>query len=264
MANLDDDIKFVDEYWKRSFGKIYERTNENLLALFQKINVEGEDVFTVLSSSDYLFSAIYSGAKSVDTFDINPLTYRYYHLRKWLLQEGMLDAKKLSMEETLEIINKHRKLISQDEEDSISFWKYYLKQNFTDDFLYSSVLFFPYYARRVIYEPNLEELSYKISASGEINFSQMNICNSIGVTKKYDTIFLSNILDYNRKKDGVLEIVSDNLYRLLNDGGRVILSHFPFSGEWESEKEIFASAFTFGEIDSDIRGITYYQYQKKK
>lgn len=46
-------------------------------------------MFSVLASSDQVFSFYYLGENSVDTFDIHPLTKYYYYLRKWLLKNGM-------------------------------------------------------------------------------------------------------------------------------------------------------------------------------
>lgn len=75
---LVNDIKYVDSILNNEcndkFRKIYTCTNENLSTLFDKIDLSNKNIFTVLSSSDYLYMACLSGAKTADCFDINPLT----------------------------------------------------------------------------------------------------------------------------------------------------------------------------------------------
>lgn len=82
---------------KDLFQKIYATTNEDLLILFDKLNINGKDVLTVLSSSDYLYMSYLNKARNVDGFDINPLTERYYYLRKWLINNGVIDIKEKTL-----------------------------------------------------------------------------------------------------------------------------------------------------------------------
>ena len=143
INTLESDINYLDSILNNKnnnkFNFIYSRTNEDLARLFSEIDLKDKDVYPVLSSSDFLFSALVSGAKSVDTFDINSLTYRYYHLRKWLLEYGLIDASGLSINKILNIINQV-KPNSQDEKDSIIFRKYYLTE-ITSHYFYSKPIF---------------------------------------------------------------------------------------------------------------------------
>lgn len=261
MGNIREDVDYACSRNRYRFDLMYSRTNEDLLSLFNQINVEGEDVFTVLSSSDYLFSALDRGARSVDTFDINPLTYRYYYLRKWLLQQGLIDASGLKSSDVLEIIDECLPMTSKDERDSEFFWRYYLSSIRTKDvYFYSDDLFLDMRVPQVIYESNLERLSKRLD-NLELNFKTADICSPMVTNQKYDTIFLSNILDYNRVSNSTLRIASDNLYRLLNNGGRVVLSHFIFFPNIDGEKEIFSKNFIYDEITNG--SVSYYQYTKK-
>lgn len=265
MGTLSDDIKYA-AYGKnlKMFGFIYSRTNEDLLPLFSQINVDGKDVYTVLSSSDYLFSAIDGGAKKVDAFDINPLTYRYYHLRKWLLQYGLIDADGLSIDSLLRIVNRHLPPISTDEKESAIFWKNYLDGVDTCHF-YSDALFSYTNRPEVTYADNIIELVKKLN-SREIVFDTIDMCQSIDINRKYDTVFMSNILDYNRIGTTTINIAMSNLYSILNNRGRVVLSHFQHFPKFDVEKSIFSSCFDYDEIFSSCdtgQDITYYQYTKK-
>lgn len=74
MRSLNDDIDYIKSILKGEnedeFGFIYSRSNENLVALFNKINVTNKKIYSVLSSADFLFSALAAGANSVDCFDL--------------------------------------------------------------------------------------------------------------------------------------------------------------------------------------------------
>ncbi len=60
----------------------YATTNENL-GYFQKFaSFEDKDVLTVTASGDHALNAVYFGAKSVETFDINELTFFAYDLKQ--------------------------------------------------------------------------------------------------------------------------------------------------------------------------------------
>ena len=216
----------------------------------------------------YVFSLIFDEAKSVDAFDINPLTYRYYHLRKWLLQYGYADAAKLSYDDLFRIIYYHALAISSDEEESEVFWKKYLKL-FPDEKLYHSPLFVNVFSPRVNCQMKKGMLVQRLSTS-ELNFKTLDICSDeISSDKKYDLAFISNILDYNRDKSKLV-VVRDNLGRILNNGGRVILSRFRSRHSDEGinlEKKIFAEDFYILPLDVPTTNrynyLSYHQYIKK-
>ena len=54
-----------------TFAYLYSRTNEDLKSLFEIIDVRDKNILSVLSSSDYLFSALFKEAGNIETFDIN-------------------------------------------------------------------------------------------------------------------------------------------------------------------------------------------------
>ena len=269
MRTLQEDIDYaLVRRHADVFSFLYSRTNEDLELLFNNTDVMNKRVFSVLSSSDYLFSAIDAGASVVDTFDINPLTYRYYHLRKWLLQHGYVDAAKLSYDDLFGIIYYHDLAISKDEEESEVFWKKYLEL-FPDEKLYYTPLFVNVFTPKVNYQMKKRKLVQKLSAR-ELNFRPLDICSEeIELDKKYDLAFISNILDYNRDKSKLV-VARDNLGRILNNGGRVILSRFRSRHSDEGinlEERIFASDFYILPLDvptaNGYNYVSYRQYIKK-
>lgn len=83
--------------------KIRLSSNEPLFELFSKVSVENKEVLAVLSSGDHYFYADKFGAKSVDAFDINPLTYYYSKLREYwmcIYHQFYFDAKTINNEDS--------------------------------------------------------------------------------------------------------------------------------------------------------------------
>lgn len=265
MANLEDDINFFNNRRNgiNRFVRLYSRTNEDLQLLFNNIDVKDLNILTVLSSSDYLFSQIYMGAKTIDSFDINSLTYRYYFLRKWLISKGYVDAWKLEEKDLLLIINDIVPK-TRDEADSVIFWNYFFKIISRDKLnLYlEDDLFIDICPRTMIYEEDLSKLDESLD-NYILNFKKINICDEIKKNKKYDMIFLSNILDYNRDNLYTLKEISYRLHALLNKDGRLILSHFGMFVGMEAEKQIFMENFEYENISSTNAPIFFYQYKKK-
>ena len=269
---LVNDIKYVNSILNNKcndkFRKIYTCTNENLSILFDKIDLTNKNVFTVLSSSDYLYMAYLSGAKKIDCFDINPLTYRYYYLRKWLLKNNIIDIGMLDMKNINNIINTVlcNSETSEYEKESLIFWKYVISKLIQLN-CEKSLFIFNYNPFNCYYN-NLEKLLSLISSSIP-RFYNINLCHftKIDTNVTYDYIFLSNIFDYYRKQEN-LEIVIKNLQPLIKENGSIVCSHIKqfvnedLTKELELEKAIFSNQFEYLPFDSND-SIHYYQYIRK-
>ena len=272
---LKEDLTYansiLDGECRDNFRKIYTSTNESLLALFKKIDLSNKNVLTVLSSSDYLYMSYLFGAKNVDTFDINPLTYRFYHLRKWLIKNQVLDIGLSSYAETLKIIENTTSCSSLDEKESLLFWREIIEKigeyEFFTNQLFTTVFNpFCYY-----YEDKTDALSLILDSTNP-SFYKFDISESININikDKYDVIFLSNILDYVRSSKK-LPVVMENLSSLMNDNGSVICSHIPryenedFVRELKPEIECFNELFDYSHVAETSFGfINFYQYTRKK
>lgn len=269
MRNLNDDIQYaaaiLNNQNKDEFGFIYSRTNENLASLFNKIDVLDKDVYTVLSSSDFLFSALAAGANKVDSFDINPITNRYYHLRKWLLQYGLIDADGQSISDLSYIIKRHIHSDFIDEQNSIAFWQDYLSK--IDNIHFYSNILFEYIERPdVPYNAKIKEIVERLK-SLEPKFDVIDICSKldINLNRKYDIIFISNILDYNRESQR-LQNACANMLNLLKNSGFVICSHMPQYKSLDVEQEIFSDYFHYDELfvdEKDGQKVLYYKYTRR-
>jgi len=270
MANLKKDIKYakgiLDGTNMGKFDYIYSRSNENLIELFNRLNLCGQDVYTVLSSSDFLLSAVHQGAKKVDCFDMMALTYRYFHLRKWLAQYGYIDANGLTKSSLLQLLkNKNLKLNSKDERESLLFWEQVLKQVF-NTYIYDTILFEPGIKGTLICD-NMREIAQKLDEYENILFENIDICEEIKYDeeRKYDVVYLSNIVDHNRERLKIEKLIL-NLLKLLKDDGSIICTHMSLFEDFELEQEIFSEHFDYDEIFVDktrLQEITYYRYRKK-
>ena len=265
MNTIKSDLNYIFNDKKGdTFAYLYSRTNEDLKSLFEIIDVRDKNILSVLSSSDCLFSALFKEAGNIETFDINSITYRYYFLRKWLIQNGYVDAGKICTQDIFKIISSI-KTDNQCEKDSVLFWKYFfnLSRCKKDHLYYYDNLFIDVAAKKMIYEDNLGDVS-SILDGYNLQFKHMNVCNGFNSDKKYDVIFLSNIMDYNRNSKSRINDIRDNLDDLLTDDGIIVMSHFKFFSGFNIEHEVFSNTFDYIPLDITDSSIIYYAYKKKK
>ena len=93
--NINKDLQTVDslitnqEYnrWKLSnLTWIFPFTNENIKSFFNNFEFKNKKCLTVLSGGDFVLDMYLKGANDITTFDINPLTYYFFNLKKAALQ----------------------------------------------------------------------------------------------------------------------------------------------------------------------------------
>lgn len=154
---------------------------------------------------------------------------------------------------------------SESEKESLLFWKYVL--NILKD---SDLLFTPCFNRFNEYYKDKINLILKYLNSNKLTFYNLNFCKQFkSLNREYDFVFLSNILDYNRKKEN-LEIVLNNLLPIIKPNGSLVCSHVGFysNEDMEStisvEKELLENYFTYDRIYcSDSNEFSYYRYIRK-
>lgn len=115
----------------------------------------------------------------------------------------------------------------------------------------------------MIYEDDLSNVA-DILDGYNLQFKHMNVCNGFNSDKKYDIIFLSNIMDYNRNSKSRINDIRDNLDYLLTDDGIIVMAHFKFFSGFNMEKDVFDETFDYIPLDITDSSITYYAYKKKK
>lgn len=266
-AECASDISFVREK-NNHYDKIYFQSNEYLNPLFQNFSVEGKDVFSVLASGDQMFLSYQEGAKSVDTFDINKLTYYYYYLRKWSIlyfNQYYPPAKDLVWSHHFLFDSfKKSELFDEEDQDALRFWKEYTSKTFG------------YQNEELFYLSSNEDSNEigdltrlkEILKKNPLSFQNIDISKEFPITKKYDVIILSNILEYLYFMNTDFNQLISNLDSLLKDDGVIICSHFMHRSALEKDK--FKDTFDYHEFPyyikkSIIRNLKLgYSYTKKR
>ena len=274
MGDLQKNLKLAREiledrndfYDSLGPDRLYLRSNEPLDFIFSQLDVSGQDVFSVLGSSDQVFSFYYEGANSVDAFDIHPLTVHYYYLRKWGLEyNGSSFVQTYSNRELYTLLQDVSPL-NENENYSKTFWSNLLCEYPN---LMRSNLFFPTFdAGMVPYEQDEVQLLSRFPKE-PLSFFSQDFSKPFSIDKQYDIVFLSNIFDYVRGDKFKLKICRDNLERLLKRQGIAIVTRF-IGISYQSELDIFSSSFDY------VSGVPrysevchrvvddYYVYKKKK
>lgn len=249
------------------YSYIYQKCNEDLGVLFDKVSVKDKDVLSVVGSGDQVFSSIYNGCNSIEMFDINILAKHHFYLRKWaieLLGEKYLNSfsKFKSNDEFIDFL---KRVIPSDKEeaDSLSFWFYcgiYINLNLLKNIFYKSV------------DTDTSSFDHNRIVIPNVKFHNVDITGDIDIIdKKFDVIIMSNILEY---CEGIknLSVVRSNLYKLLNENGIVLCSHVMRSSYdiyFEQEKEFFSRFFDCYEYSGKSKKFDAYMdlgysYKKKR
>ena len=255
---------------------IFGNTNEELDDIFNNINISDKNVLAVMSSSDYLIMSHLFGAKSVECFDINPLTYRYFFLRKWLIQNGVIEYRRCEYKELKEIVNSVSIFSSEYEKESNMFWKEIIEKFQYGDWLRNKLIKSGYYTLlSYFYDKKRDEIIRIVPSLNPVFYNvSLSEKSGLGICKKYDYIFISNILDVcNNRNPEILEIIKRNLLNILKSDGSVVCTHFPIIfGDQEKldilklEREVFGQDFDYQMICNSelIEGNMAYVYTRKR
>ena len=242
-------------YTEINFTKLYPFTTENIAGYLPFFDLKNKSVLTVGSSCDQALNAIYKGCKEITIIDISYFTKEYFDLKKSAIlnmsKEEYLDFLNLLKKTKYGIINpqvfqkesfqKLRDDLQKESMDSYRFWKTLL-----DEFPSMTV-------RRNLFIPDEDglEVIQKKNAylKSDEDFQQLkeNIKKITPVIlrrdirkntlrKKYDIIFLSNILDYLKKEEA--EEVISNYKEKLSEDGKFLLYYLYQTTTKEEKKEI--------------------------
>lgn len=244
----------IEQVTLGEYKKVYRETNENIDGYMNLIDFQGkEHALTVLSSGDHVFNLLYHGILNIDTFDTNPLT-EYYALG---LKRSAILA--LNYKEYLKFM---KKLVSS----STSIDELYLLITSLFPYMcekyryfWQTILDYNYHLQKRMRKPlNLFQMlliniqkeqtsimknSYLQSeenynktktnlAASSITFQKTNCLHLSEVaTRKYDLLFLSNILDYLDEYFGYLwgykklKEYSQQLSKIMNKKGCIALTY---------------------------------------
>ena len=231
------------------YGKLYYQTNENLIDTYIDTDFNDKDVFSVLASSDQVFTCQFLGAKSVDSFDINALAIYYYYLRLWSIKyQNSLYPNIYNRKELLSLL-KMVNCENRFERMALTFFLRHIDEKTNIEKLFYKPDY--QFEGSVLYE-QASDLQDVIN--NRMRFYNVDFFEKFNLRKKYDIIVLSNILDWARNDVSKIQIVKDNVNRLLKDDGVVICSLLSRTNI-NKEREIFFD-YECQEY-KDTRGYTY-------
>lgn len=264
MKKIDYDIlktndvldgKTVDNY-----REIFFSSNENLPKIYDNLDFKGKNVLSVLGSGDQMFHAYNRGAKHIDVFDKNVLTIYYLYLRIWIMEyygdyypNRKMDSKYIK--DLIEIV----KPSTEKDYYYLEYWKKFVDKY---PFFFSHLLFiFDKFGYRDNKLQDIDLIKKRISER-EFDFYNFDIQKDIDLKKKYDLIIVSNIVDY----VAYIGNYRENLYNLLNDGGKILSTNVCTCNPTDYEKLFFSQKFDFRKLPKTYESVYDYPgyvYTKK-
>lgn len=197
----------------KRYQPIYLFSNENIKGITNNISFFEKEVLTVCSSGDQIFNMLLAGAKVVDSFDINIFTKYFYYLKEAailtlsykefleffisskMLKKNKVFSKKLFSKIKNNIRNKESRI----------FWDYLFDIYDGKNIYYSNLFILNGYSKNNYIECNSylnnEDNYNKLKEyllSYQLSFNRIDISLDVSqksLDKKYDIIYLSNILD---------------------------------------------------------------------
>ena len=211
------------------YDRVYPYTTENINGYLEDLT--GKSVLSVVGSGDHYLDLITMGAREVDCFDINKFALYYLRLKK-------ASVKCLNKREYFDFLtNNSNKYFNEVKKyldaSSYLFWSYYVNKITPNTGIQDSYLFYPRngggdYIKRNIYLTNdgYNLLQEKIIDKHEDYYwgNIYTIANRLD--KKYDSIYLSNICDYQEDlreyRDLIIKLRDNNL----KDNGELYYAYY--------------------------------------
>lgn len=266
-SDLENTYSIINNDYTDGYDKLYFSSNEDLRGIFNEMDFTGKKVLTVLSSGDQVFHFYNHNATDVDLFDKNKLTLYFYYLRIWIIEIN----NKYSLPDAtnniyIERLLKRVRPKTEEEYNAYNYWKEYIKKYHFDRYSIH---------RLEVEKPNrkspIDNLD-KIKSNTKlrnINFYNIDIArDNLSLNKKYDVIYVSNIVDWLCFDQKLYRSLANNLYNLVEDDGFIICADLGKTGEpgiIEAEEmlkkyELFdLPGLEFGQISKPG-----YCYRKKK
>lgn len=241
-------VFIMNDLAENNYDKLYFSSNELLYKIFSNFSVENKDVLTVLGSGDQMFHCYKNGAKSVDCFDINPLTIHYLYLRRWVIEylNQFYPDRNFTSNDIKKILKKIS-IRTENEKDSCNYWNSLARYNNFN----SSKMFYEEIVKQN--ESNeIQDLSLiKKRLSDEFSFYNFNIIDYTLKDKKYDVIITSNIAEYIRNSFSLM-MYCDNLCGMLKDNGIVVCSNLGRSSVEQIEYLTFEDNFSMTPMKKEV------------
>lgn len=203
LLNIDSNESEITSFG--NFDPSYLWTNEDM-KLYPKENLKGKNILTITSSGDHALNAILNGATNIDSFDVNVFSkyvsalkiamikkYGYYDFFKRM--KWIENVESLNFNSKENIIDSVRKYLSCDE---YLFWSTFERLRTNNKVRFNDVINvygnLKLNAYVDIFEYN--KLKRKLKCASVMYYDSDVINVAKNVSKKYDRVFLSNVLEY--------------------------------------------------------------------
>lgn len=263
MNTVERDINYTKHIINGSnlidenYNSIYFHSNEHLKIIFNQIDVKGKECLSVLGSGDQTFYMYDRGAKSVDLFDINKLTIYYFYLRRWTIKyldkfypDSLIDKKYI-----LNLLN----FVNPKDINEENAYQYWLKYAHYFEYFKEKLLEELFIGGNNLKRNNIEDLTRIKSYldTSDINFYNVDLSDeNIIINKKYDIIFVSNIIDYMHSMYRI-SVYRNNLYDLLKDDGKIIATYVNNNHRKKDEVILFDRYFKMMKLDKEYDDLEY-------
>lgn len=232
-----EDIKKADELINKKtylyfdkYARLYPITNECLkdyTSIFNKQN----KVLSVIGSGDQILEMVNKDIYNIDIFDINRLTYYYLNLKIAAIK-SLTSNEYISLfinHDNLDSINIYSKIRTYLNKKNQIFWDYIINKNGLEK-VFKSNLFYMFDSNNQSYLTYIEDSNYynlkKKLEYIHLNYYFNNIDQIILFNKKkYDLIYISNIIEHQLSVKEHPELVNKylNQFSLEEDG--IILNY---------------------------------------
>lgn len=255
MRNFMIDINKCHDFFKDKQNtaniRIWRSSNENIYDVLSTTDAKNKDVLTVLSSGDQAFHFLNRGISSIDTFDINSLTFYYFHLRKWLICYFGYYYPPRRFDKNF--VNNLLKVVSVKNNDDISayhFWKKFITE-FSSKELRDIFYLFDSRGDEIF---DLGIIRNRLMID-KISFYNIDLKDEVNINKTYDIIYTSNIIDY-VPQNKIIDY-RDNIDKLLNENGKFITTIMNSGKMKKSIALLFDEKFSLYDERSTYKAASY-------
>lgn len=275
MVNYKEAIKNVDLILdcrepEKDFSRLFFCSNESLYDIFYGMDFTGKKVLSVLASGDQAFYFYDHNAEKVDLFDKNKLTIFYYYFRIWLIEIFNMFNVPYDIE-----ISQVKELLKEvepkddNEKNAYKFWVEYVRlcEKMNYRFQYLAASFLPSIDNTIA---NLDKLKENLKVR-DFSFYNFDIASkNFQINKKYDVVYVSNIIDWLLEDEEECTNLVENLNNLLEDDGLVICADLAGCGPGKVEINHYNQLFNYKNLPitrMNINEKVYipgYCYQKKR
>jgi len=188
-----------------NFDPSYLWTNEDM-KLYPKENLKGKNILTITSSGDHALNAILNGGGIIDSFDVNQFSkyvsalkiamikkYDYYDFFKRM--DWIENVESLNFNSKENIIDRVRKYLSYDE---YLFWSAFEYLRTNNKICFNDVINVYGNLKKNVYSKAFSYNKLKRNLKkAKITYYDSDIMDiEKSVNKKYDRVFLINVLEY--------------------------------------------------------------------